>query len=81
MFLHAKSPIRLTVILALVHYGLYWTVSGLSAPTGDPDILREPINLLCSPSEQDSGQQSHTSWRLSRRRLQLHGTRHSLRGR
>lgn len=34
-------------------------------------VLREPINPLCSPPEQRYGQQSHTSCRLSHRRLQL----------
>lgn len=37
---------------------------------GDWGIPREPINPLCSPPEQCHGQQSHTSWRLSHRRLQ-----------
>lgn len=39
-------------------------------PMGDWGVPREPINPLCSPPEQCHGQQSHTSWRLSHRRLQ-----------
>lgn len=60
-----------TVVLAAAHYGLHFAVSRLRGPPGAREVLREPINPLCPPPEQCYGQQSHTSWRLSHRRLQL----------
>lgn len=45
-------------------------------PHRDPEVLREPINPLCSPPEQCHGQRSHTSQRLSHRRPPFPPDRH-----
>lgn len=58
--------------LALAHYGLLRAVSCAErSQRGNQEVLREPINPLCSPPEKCYGQQSHTSCRLSHKRLQL----------
>lgn len=44
--------------LASAHYGLHLAVNRLRGPKGGGGVLREPINLLCSPPEQRHGQQS-----------------------